>query len=245
MWPWDGIVSPGSIAVYATSPGSCGDGARGGAGLRGRGLETQQPLTSSLGLCFCCCYCLILTGFGRGSWWVGELERGYPSKWEKTTKAGHPRERGRGWDPGTLNSVEFVSSMHTSALAWGEVRARKLRGRPSPQGVAMGSGSSCRRPPHTAPLCLPTAQLMTATPILNQKAEGFRARWKEESGLPGSPPGQLPWPLCPHPLSWALSAGPNLSLCVGVLGLSPQGPLEWLQHRPPPTPPHSPPELGD
>lgn len=63
-------------------------------GLLGRGLETQQPLTSSLALCFCCCYCLILTGFGRGSRWVGELERGYPSKWGRTTKAGHPREWG-------------------------------------------------------------------------------------------------------------------------------------------------------
>ena len=44
-------------------------------------------------------------------------------------------------------------------------------------------------------------------------------------------------------LGLALSAGPNLGLCVGVLGLGPQGALEWLQHPPPP--PHSSPELGD
>lgn len=207
MWPWDGVVSPGSIAVYAISPGSCGDGARGGAGLLGRGLETQQPLTSSLGLCFCCCYCLILTGFGRGSRWVGELERGYPSKWGRTTKAGHPRERGRGWDPGTLNSVEFVSAMYASALAWGEVRARKLRGRPSPQGAAVGSGSSCRRPPHTAPLCPPTAQLMTTTPVLNlREAEGLQSR--VEGG--GRAAWQPPWAAALASLSTPTGLG---SLC--------------------------------
>ena len=87
-----------------------------------------------------------------------------------------PQGVGGGWGPGTLNSVEFVSSMHTSALAWGEVRARELRGRPSPQGAAVGSGSSCGRPPHTAPLCPPTAQQMTTTPVLNREAEGLQSR---------------------------------------------------------------------
>ena len=52
----------------------------------------------------------------------GGMEGGYPSKWERTTKADHPREWGGGWDLGTRNSVKFVSFPHTTAPAWGEVR---------------------------------------------------------------------------------------------------------------------------
>lgn len=133
----------------------------------------------------------------------------------------HAREGG-GWDPGTLNSVEFVSSVHTSTPAWGEVRAREWRGRPPPQGLLWGQaaavGAEAQSPaglPHTVPLCPPTA------PVFITRSGGFLSR-VGEGGRPacqGSPPGQL---RCsrgqPGPLPTPTGAGLSLLARLGLGG---------------------------
>lgn len=67
---------------------------------------------------------------------MGELEGGSPSKWGRTTKAGHPREAG-GWDPGTQNKLEFVSSAYKCP---GVGRGENLR---TEGEAATRLGSSC------------------------------------------------------------------------------------------------------
>lgn len=66
----------------------------------------------------------------------------YPSKWGRTTKADHPREKG-GWDPGTLNRVEFVSSLQHHHPATGRGENLRTEGEAATQEAAVGSGSSC------------------------------------------------------------------------------------------------------
>lgn len=159
----------------------------------------------------------------------------------------HPREGG-GWDPGTLNSVEFVSSVHTSTPARGEVRAREWRGRPPPQGLLWGQaaavGAEAQSPaglPHTVPLCPPTA------PVFNQKLRVFeQGGRRRQTCLPGQPPwaaAVLPgaaWASAHTHLGWAVSAGPPWPRWMS-LDLVPKG----LWSGSSPHAPHSPPEPGD
>lgn len=171
---------------------------------------------------------------GAGGWenWRGDI---------LVSGGGPPRQAtpGRGVWLGSGNSeqCEFVSSMHTSALAWGEVRARELRGRPSPQGAAVGSGSSCRRPPHTGPLRPPTAQLMTATPVLNREAEGLQGRVEGGGRAAWQPPWAAALASLPTPTWAGLSLlAPTLASVWVSLDLVPMGLWNGSSTHPHPIP---------
>lgn len=161
-----------------------------------------------------------------------------------------PREKG-GWDPGTLDRVEFVSSLQHHHPATGRGENLRTEGEAATQGAAAGSGSSCWEQrlrtlpaaPPSAPLSAHGASDSPQHLSLTRKLWVFSAGGKKDDGpatpLPdprqGSPlwsaavlPG-LPWPLCPRPF------GPGC-LCCSCCGLgwcpAPSETVKWLQAQP-------------
>ena len=130
----------------------------------------------------------------------------------------------------------------------GRGESPRAEGEAATQGATVGSGSSCGSrgsepcwPPHTAPLCPPTA------PVFNQKLRVFeQGGRRRQTCLLGQPPwaaavlpgGSLGLSAHTH-LGWAVSAGPPWPRWVS-LDLVPKG----LWSGSSPQPPCSPPEPG-